>query len=49
MHRIHATDISHAERRSLWDEMTQDYFASGESVRDYSERHGVKVQMRSDN
>ena len=42
MHRVHTTNISRAERQSLWDEITQDYLSSGESARDYSERHGLK-------
>lgn len=42
MHRIHTEILSKKEKRQLWDEIIADYLSSGQSVRSYSEAHGLK-------
>ena len=47
MHRVHTENLTKSEKRQIWDEIIQDYLSSEQSVRVYSEVHGLKVDHLS--
>ena len=39
MHRVHTEVLNKTEKRAIWDEIIQDFLASGKGLKDYSVTH----------
>lgn len=42
MHKVHSENLSSVEKRALWDKIIADYISSGDSIKHYSQYHGLQ-------